>query len=176
MNEASVDRVLALLAGAHGEYFGEPVSQLEHALQCAHLARQAGADDELVAAALLHDIGHLVAGAAAEIGSPQHDGIGAAYLRQLGCSARVADLVAGHVDAKRYLTAVKPEYYAQLSEASQQTLALQGGPMSPEEVNHFAGAPGFADKLRLRTWDERAKEPSAKVPALDTYRAVLARI
>src|SRR5215831_8433798 len=114
MREVSVERVFEVLKNAHEQYFGEPVTQLEHALQCAHWAREDGADDELIAAALLHDVGHLVAADPDEIGSPQHEGIGAAYLRDLGCNERVADLVSGHVAAKRYLTATTPEYYEQL--------------------------------------------------------------
>ena len=175
MQEATVDHLLELLESAHGEYFGEPVTQLEHALQCAQLARAAGADDEFVAAALLHDIGHLIADGD-EIGAPHHDEIGADFLRELGCGERIADLVAGHVPAKRYLTAVKPEYYSQLSEVSKQTLTRQGGPMSPKEVSEFAKDPRHMDKLRLRAWDECAKEPAAQVPELDTYRELLGRL
>lgn len=126
MHEATVDHLLELVGDAHGDYFGEPITQLEHALQCAYLAHVSGADDELVAAALLHAIGHLIADG--DIGAPDHDAIGAAYLRQLSCSDRVADLVAGHVQAKRYLTAVKPEYYGHLSDASKQTLASRAVP------------------------------------------------
>ena len=176
MHEATVDHLLELVGEAHYEYFGEPVTQLEHALQCAHLALVSGADDELVAAALLHDIGHLIADGDDETGAPDHDAIGGTYLRQLGCSDRIADLVAGHVQAKRYLTAVKPEYYRQLSDASKHTLVNQGGPMSPDQVSAFAKDPLFTDKLRLRTWDERAKEPAASVPGLDLYREILERL
>src|SRR5262245_13473590 len=140
MMNTKVEHVLNLLQLAQGEYFGEPVTQLEHALQCAQLARSSGADDELVIAALLHDIGHLIA-EGDETGSPDHDRIGANYLRQLGFSARVVELIAGHVQAKRYLTATNPDYFARLSGASKQTLAAQGGPMSPAEVESFEWDP-----------------------------------
>jgi putative nucleotidyltransferase with HDIG domain len=169
-----VDRLLSILGNAHGEYFGEQVTQLEHALQCADLARVAGADDELIAAALLHDIGHLIA-EGDETGAVNHDAAGAAYLRELGCSATVAALVEGHVQAKRYLTAVDAGYYSRLSETSKQTLSKQGGPMSPAEVSAFAVDSMLADKLRLRTWDERAKEPGARTGALEDYREILTR-
>src|SRR5215510_9312842 len=114
----AVDELLRLLAGAGKQsYFGEPVTQLEHALQCAELARQAGADRETVIAALLHDIGHLLKrGRDEEIGAIAHDDTGAAWLAERGFSESVTQLVGGHVAAKRYLTAKNPEYLARLSE------------------------------------------------------------
>src|SRR5262249_49166241 len=121
---AALDQILGLLRNAHEEYFGEPVTQLEHALQCAWLARQSGADDDTIAAALLHDIGHLLA-PGDETGRTDHDRIGAAFLGKLGFDERVTGLVLGHVEAKRYLTAVDPGYYALLSEVSKRTLAEQ---------------------------------------------------
>src|SRR5262249_13143707 len=110
MVESNVERILGLLREAQGQYFGEPVTQLEHALQCAQLAVSSGAADELVLAALLHDVGHLLEDGD-EAGVIAHDQVGAQWLRKLGVSERVADLVAGHVQAKRYLTATNPAYY-----------------------------------------------------------------
>src|SRR5262245_57467702 len=104
MSPESVENVLSLLRGGQDAYFGEAVTQVEHALQCGHLARQARANEELVAAALLHDIGHLLA-PGADLGSINHAEHGAAYLRGLGAREMVARLVSGHVQAKRYLTA-----------------------------------------------------------------------
>lgn len=173
MNEPTIDSFLALLENAQSEYFGEPVTQLEHALQCAWLARAAGADDEMVIAALLHDIGHLIVEGGV-LGSPDHDQEGAAYLRRFGFSDRVLELVAGHVQAKRYLTATNPDYFARLSDVSKQTLIDQGGPMSPVECEAFAQDPLLTDKLRLRSWDERAKLPNLEVAGLDSYRPLLA--
>lgn len=173
-----LEEVFALLAGSEGEqYFGESVSKLEHALQCAHLARSAGADDELILAALLHDIGHLFDTDATirdeRVGVVNHDELGGEWLLARGFSPRLARLVSSHVDAKRYLTATNAAYLDRLSPASTETLALQGGPMTPAEAAHFAADPDLRDILRLRTWDELAKDPSWRGPALEDYRPLL---
>src|SRR5258708_793551 len=103
---SAVDDTLDLLEASRDMgYFGEPITQLEHALQSAQLAREAGCDEELILAALLHDVGHLVPEAhREEVGVVDHDQVGAVYLRDRGFSARVVALVEGHVEAKRYLT------------------------------------------------------------------------
>jgi phosphonate degradation associated HDIG domain protein len=169
---------LGILARAsESGYFGEPVSQLAHALQCAHFARRAGGDDELVLAALLHDIGHLVAAPDAPqmeaLGVVGHEAIGAEYLRARGFSTRVAELVRGHVQAKRYLTAADPAYLRRLSPASRRTLDFQGGPMRVDELAAFACDPLFADKLRLRRFDEAAKQTELAVEPCETYRPLI---
>ena len=159
------------------DYFGEPVSQLVHGLQAARLAQAAGADSELILAALLHDIGHLCFADAeqmADVGVLQHEILGACYLYFLGGSTRLAELVAGHVDAKRYLIHKQPEYARHLSEASQITLGYQGGPMSAEEAKHFAAAPLFKDLLRLRAWDEAAKESGSEKAWPEDLRQLIA--
>jgi phosphonate degradation associated HDIG domain protein len=175
--EAKIDEVLNVLSsGAASEYFGEPVTQLDHALQAADLARKSGADDETVIAALLHDVGHLLEedpSRMSEIGAVEHEELGADFLRRRGFSARVATLVQGHVAAKRYLTATNPSYCDRLSEASRRTLALQGGPMSPAEVAAFEASALKQDLLRLRAWDEQAKVPGAPAAPLDTYREMI---
>ena len=171
--EAVAGEILNLLGNAaNQEYFGEPVSQLQHALQCAQLARDAGADDETILAALLHDVGHLL-DAPREVGVVHHDEIGARWLLERGFSQRVASLVAGHVDAKRYLTATNAAYAAKLSPASAATLVLQGGPMGADEATKFAVDPLFADKLRLRSWDEQGKRLDWDVTGLPSYRELL---
>ena len=175
MVESNIERILGLLRGAHGEYFGEPVTQLEHALQCAQLAAASGANDDLVLAALLHDVGHLLE-EGDEAGVIAHDGIGAQWLREQGMSDRISDLVGGHVQAKRYLTATNPTYYERLSDVSRLTLSRQGGPMSPEESAAFVKDPLFTEKLRLRSWDEQAKVPGMPVAGLESYRGLLERV
>ncbi len=156
--------------GGADAYFGEDVTQLQHALQSAHCATQAHADDELVVAALLHDIGHLLGGDFhAEIGVIDHDRSCVEWLKGRGFSDRLIALVSGHVNAKRYLVAARAGYADRLSEASKKTLVLQGGPMSPEEARAFEAGPYFKDLLRLRSWDEQAKDPDAAVPGLDRY-------
>jgi 2-amino-1-hydroxyethylphosphonate dioxygenase (glycine-forming) len=163
----------------HAEYFGEEVSQLDHALQAAQSAMDAKADEELVIAALLHDIGHLIASEEAHheegIGVVDHDEQGAAHLASMGFTSRVVELVRGHVAAKRYLTATNPEYRSRLSEASTKTLALQGGPMSEEEVEAFRRDPLLREKLQLRSWDEQAKRTDWQVAPLDAYREMVGR-
>jgi phosphonate degradation associated HDIG domain protein len=164
-------------SGAEG-YYGEAISKLEHAEQCAWHARQAGADEELTLAALLHDVGHLFDAETTvrdeQVGVVNHDEMGARWLRDRGFSARLAALVGGHVDAKRYLTATNPAYLQHLSPASQETLRLQGGPMAEEEAARFAASPDLKDMLRLRSWDEMAKDASWTGPRED-YREMMIR-
>src|SRR5579863_2514364 len=153
--EAIVAQVIALFETAgQSAYYGEPVTQLEHALQCAQLAANSGAGAEMIIAALLHDIGHLLEGEGQrheEVGVIDHDAAGARYLRDRGFSARVAALVGGHVEAKRYLTRSNPSYFARLSPASLTTLELQGGPMTQEQAEAFETDPLKDEKLRLRS-------------------------
>jgi phosphonate degradation associated HDIG domain protein len=163
--------------GGAGAYFGERVTQLQHALQSAHCAVEAQADHELVVAALLHDIGHLLGGDFhAEIGVIDHDRSCVDWLRARGFSPRLIALVSGHVSAKRYLVAAHPGYRERLSEASKRTLALQGGPMNADEVRAFEAGPYFKDLLRMRSWDEQAKEPEAVVPGLDRYLELIEEV
>jgi phosphonate degradation associated HDIG domain protein len=178
--EAVVEEVFALLRQSGGDqYFGESVTKLEHSVQCAWHARKAGADEELVLAALLHDIGHLldIEGTIRDpaVGVVNHDETGARWLVQRGFSPRLAALVGGHVGAKRYLTATSAAYHSRLSQASRQTLALQGGPMDEADVRKFAAQPYVADMLRLRSWDEMAKDPNWTGPDLGSYREMLLR-
>jgi phosphonate degradation associated HDIG domain protein len=163
--------------GGSGAYFGERVTQLQHAVQAAHCAVEAHADDELVVAALLHDVGHLLGGDVhAGIGVIDHDRSCVEWLKERGFSPRLIALVSGHVSAKRYLVAVRPGYFDRLSESSVRTLALQGGPMSPEEARAFEEGPYFKDLLRLRSWDEQAKDPEAVVPGLDRYLGLIGEV
>ncbi|HET6337089.1 MAG TPA: HD domain-containing protein [Polyangiales bacterium] len=175
------DRALAALnglsTGSGRGYIGEPVSQLEHALQCAALARAAKAAPEEVLAALFHDIGHLIAPEGSSemdgLGILLHEHLGAKWLADLGFKPSVWALVASHVDAKRYLAHRKAGYYAALSEASRGTLAFQGGPMSESEALEFEAHPQFAAKVRLRMWDEAAKLPDHEVPGLESYQGLI---
>ncbi|PMY60773.1 MULTISPECIES: phosphonate degradation HD-domain oxygenase [Pseudomonas] len=150
------------------DYIGEPVSQIEHMSQAAQLAMAEGFDDEVVLAAFFHDIGH-ICGQDAEsmdgFGVAGHERLGADYLRRAGFSERLARLVEYHVQAKRYLTCKEPGYYERLSQASRRTLEYQGGVMSAEEARAFEQDPLCAVSLRLRHWDEQAKE--LWVPVMD---------
>jgi len=154
----------------------EPVSPLEHALQCAQLAELAHADAALIAAALLHDIGHFV-------DAPHDiDGFDDAHeLRAipfLGCGfgAEVIEPIRLHVQAKRYLVATSPRYADALSPAAAHTLAAQGGPMTPDEQRWFEDLHFAQQAIRLRQWDERAKVPGKQVPPMAHYMAFLRQL
>lgn len=172
----STDQIFEILRKSQDKnYIGEELSQLQHSLQSAYFAKQAKASSAEVLAALLHDIGHLCdpnSETMGDYGVENHEKVGADFLRNLGCSEDVATLVEGHVQAKRYLTAVNPAYLEKLSDASRKTLEYQGGPMSQEEATKFKANPSFDAILRIRAWDERAKEKDLKVPELESYRSL----
>jgi 2-aminoethylphosphonate dioxygenase len=175
-----VDEILSILArSADAAYIGEPVSQLAHMLQGAHLAERAGADEAEILGVLLHDLGHLCAEPDAAqmdgLGVLNHEEIGAAFLEERGFGAVVCALVRCHVDAKRYLVTKNAHYRNSLSAASRGTLAFQGGPMSEAEAAAFEQDPLFSAILRVRTWDERGKDPGLDVPGLEHYAPMLAR-
>jgi [1-hydroxy-2-(trimethylamino)ethyl]phosphonate dioxygenase len=170
----TVDKIMDMFAKAgSAAYFGEAITQTEHALQTASLAAKSGATDELIVAALLHDIGHLLRGlpedAATHGIDDTHEAIGADWLESRFGRA-VSDPVRLHVPAKRYLCAVDAAYQSSLSPASRLSLRLQGGPMSREQVEFFEQGRHFAAAVALRRWDDEAKIPGLPVPGLETYR------
>lgn len=161
------------------DYIGEPVSQIEHMSQAAQLAMAEGVDDEVILAAFFHDIGHLCGHGGENMGGygvVSHERLGADYLRRAGFSERLARLVEYHVQAKRYLTFSQPDYYARLSEASRRTLAYQGGVMTADEARAFEQDPLHAISLRLRHWDELAKQMHVPVLDLRALKAKAARL
>ena len=177
LQEPLVRIVQELFAEGGGEkYFGEAVTLHEHALQCAFIAVEAGAKPPMIVAALLHDVGHLLLGAAQTIADHDTDGhhesVGCLWLAQY-FGPEVVEPVRLHVDAKRYLCAVDPDYFEALSAASLQSLALQGGAMTEEEVMAFEVQPFARDAVRLRRWDDQAKEPEIEVPGFEHYAATL---
>lgn len=159
-------------------YGGEAVTQLQHALQAATFAEREGADPPLVTAALLHDVGHLLhdfADDAPDKGvDDEHETLAAAWLAQRFPPAVVAP-VAMHVAAKRYLCTVDPHYLSVLSQPSIQSLKLQGGPMSPDEVTRFESRPFYQDAVRLRRWDDAAKIVDMPTPSLDHFATQIDR-
>jgi [1-hydroxy-2-(trimethylamino)ethyl]phosphonate dioxygenase len=173
---APVDEALALYARKGQLTYGEGVSMTEHGLQAAFLAEQEDAGPALIAAALLHDIGHLLHGLPEDLAEQgidsEHESLASAWLSQY-FPPGVSEPVRLHVAAKRYLCVVEPGYLAALSSASQLSLSLQGGPMSEAEAARFAGERFSADAVRLRRWDDLAKVPARKTPSLDHYRAIL---
>jgi phosphonate degradation associated HDIG domain protein len=157
------------------QYGSEAINQLQHALQCAHLAERSGASVELVAAALLHDLGHLLttrAPARAAGGDDLHQYMALPFLRGVFPDA-VLEPIRLHVDAKRYLCHVDSCYQACLSPASQRSLALQGGPFFDDEAAAFMAQPFAADAVELRRWDDLAKDPAATPPGWTHYLGVL---
>ena len=153
-------------------YGGEAVTQLEHALQAALLAEQVGAGDPLIAAALLHDVGHLLHDLpddAPDQGiDDQHELLGQRWLSGY-FEAAVTEPVRMHVAAKRYLCAVEDDYLASLSPTSLQSLELQGGAFTVEEVGEFENMPYFREAVALRRWDDEAKVVGLETPAIDHF-------
>ncbi len=175
----NLNPVLDLLgrAGAH-RYGGERVSQLEHALQCAHLAEQENAADELIVAALLHDLGHLthdLGEDAAKLGVDDKHQFRALHVLRRSFGDGVLAPIRLHVDAKRYLCRVDPEYLDALSPASKLSLELQGGPFSASDAKKFITQPFGRDAARLRTWDDQAKTPRKPTPGLTHYAKIMER-
>jgi len=189
---AITDHVITILAAsAHTPYIGEPVSQLEHSLQCAQQALNAfnpSADDETIVATLLHDIGQFAPedelegtvkdmdSGSGSVGRYSHDELGARYLRGLGFPEKVCTLVGEHVNAKRYLCGVDPAYLEKLSEASKESLGFQGGPMDSEERRTYEEALGgdiVKDVIRVRKWDDEGKVVGVEVQGLEMYRGLI---
>jgi predicted HD phosphohydrolase len=173
----SVESLLDLYERRGDERYGEDVTQRSHAVQCAVLASNDGAIDELVAAALLHDVGHLLAGDRPmgwrdDVDDDRHEALGARALASL-LGSGVAAPVALHVTAKRWRCAVDASYLVALSDASRATLVAQGGPLDDDECERFATHPAFRDAVRLRGWDDAAKDPAAPSPSLRNYEPLL---
>jgi gamma-butyrobetaine dioxygenase len=170
--------VIADLFASEGaaDYLGEDVTQAVHMLQAAALAERAGASPALIAAALLHDVGHFtgtVTGRDLMRGTDnRHSDQGADWLAQW-FGPEVTEPIRLHVDAKRYLCAVEPGYLDLLSPASVYTLGVQGGPMQGEELAAFAAGPYAADACQVRRWDDGAKDTEAPVPSFDHFRPLL---
>ena len=175
--EKNVQELLDLLsAKGNDTYFGEDVSVLEHCLQCAYFAEQSQASPSTIAAALLHDIGHILHDLPEDHTRQGKDGwheeIGAKYLSQWFDEA-VTEPVRLHVAAKRYLCATDPSYITKLSDASIESMQVQGGIMSRDEASVFATLPNATHAVQLRRWDEEAKIVDLKVPGLQHYLPIL---
>lgn len=180
LEPVTVTTILELYERRGDEHYGEDVTQLQHALQCAEHAAHAGAHDELVAAALLHDVGHLTAAARDEawrddVDDDRHEAAGARIVASL-LGPRAAAPVALHVTAKRWRCTVEPTYRAALSTASAASLVAQGGPLDAAACARFEAHDGFDDAVALRGWDDAAKDPTASVGSLGDYEPLLARL
>jgi [1-hydroxy-2-(trimethylamino)ethyl]phosphonate dioxygenase len=177
MKPSNVESLIDLLNTQGGvAYFGEPVSVLEHSLQAAHSAELAGAGATAISAALLHDIGHMLHGLDEGIAGRGQDGmheeVAAAYLsRWFG--EDVTTPIRLHVPAKRFLCWREPRYLEQLSPASVESLALQGGPMNDEQAAEFLRNPYAKSAIALRQWDDEAKVAGLQVPNAAYYLPML---
>lgn len=177
MTARSIDEVFELFERCGGRLYDEEISQLAHGEQTAALASAAGAAGPLVAAALLHDIGHLLElaehpGPRDRTSDQRHEARGSAWLAGLFPPAVTAP-VALHVRAKRYLCTVDPAYLGVLSAGSVASLRRQGGPLEVDEVAAFEANPGWEDAVALRRWDDEAKVPDLVVSPAASYRGLL---
>lgn len=175
-----IDKIF-MLFDQHGSqtYLGESVSLTQHMLQSAQAAERESAGSVLIAAALLHDIGHLLHDHDEDCAQrgidSQHEDLAGIWL-ETHFAANVTEPVRLHVSAKRYLCTVEPDYMNELSSASIHSLNLQGGPMSSEEVKDFESHTYFREAVRLRRWDDLAKDPEVQTPPLEHYRPHLASV
>ena len=169
------ERIQALFAGYGSEFYGgEAITQTEHALQCAALAEAAGETPAVIVASLLHDVGHLImAESAGE--DRRHQDVGARALEGIFGEDVLAPIRL-HVPAKRYLCAVDAAYYGTLSQASRDSLVLQGGAFSPDELADFERLPYFDAAVRLRRYDDLAKVVGARTPDLSHYLQLCTRV
>ena len=159
------------------DYDAEPISQTSHMIQCAMLAMSDG-EIELTIGAFLHDIGHLLkheqqTESMGDFGVVNHEGIGAAFLRERGFSKKICAVVADHVAAKRYLVATDENYASKLSPASRETLKWQGGPMDEKEVKAFKNHSYFEDIIKVRLWDEKAKDMNVTLLPISFFRKLI---
>jgi phosphonate degradation associated HDIG domain protein len=175
-----VDFIADIFARRGAEsYLGEAVTMAEHMLQSARLAEMEGAGEALIASALLHDIGHYTnefPEDALEKGQDNHHEDAGPKVLSAFFPPAVTEPIRLHVAAKRYLCAVDPDYFARLSEASVHTLNLQGGPMSPDEVEAFRDNAYHEDAVRMRIWDDEAKVPGQPTRPFDAYAGLLQRV
>jgi putative nucleotidyltransferase with HDIG domain len=167
------EEILALFNKHGAQEYGESMSVLSHSFQAGLLAKEQGLDEELILGAFLHDIGHLCPLEQAEadfetmgeFGIEAHDQWGKEFLRSRGFSDRIIAVVYNHVAAKRYLCRRDETYFAELSEASKNTLAYQGGMMSEPEASAFENQTFFAESILIRKIDEAAKDPDFQITA-----------
>ena|SRR5438874_6628607 len=180
---APIDHIAELFAGEGlSSYLGEEVSIAVHMLQAGALAERSGAADALVAAALLHDVGHFEAigrrqtdGQQLESIDFRHEDSGADWLA-LWFPVAVSEPIRLHVAAKRYLCSVEPGYLGRLSAAAVHTLALQGGPLSATAAAAFASLPHAQAAISVRRWDDAAKDPMLAPTPFDHFRPLLSRV
>ena len=162
----------------NSDYDGEPVSQTSHMIQCAMKAMENTEDVEIILAAFLHDIGHLLkhdqlTELMGNYGVVNHEWLGAQFLQERGFSERICIIVGMHVHAKRYMVTTDAGYAKKLSDASWETLQVQGGLMEENEVNQFKQHPFFNEIIYVRLWDEEAKHKGIELLPLSYFRRLI---
>jgi len=173
MSDTLRQELLDIFVGRATRRYGlSDVNQLQHALQCAAHAEADGAPPATVLAALLHDVGHMIhtlgenpAGRGID---DVHEQLGADWLAER-FGPEVSEPVRLHVAAKRYLCTVESDYFGKLAPDSVRSLNLQGGLMSADEIEAFRAHPQHAEAVRVRRFDEAAKDPRATTPDFDHY-------
>jgi 2-amino-1-hydroxyethylphosphonate dioxygenase (glycine-forming) len=156
------------------DYIGENVSQLEHSIQCAMMAEKETNDNEVIIAALLHDIGHLISiehnlEQIGTYGAHQHEIIGYNFAIKYGLGTKIAHLIKSHVITKRYLVSINDKYYNNLSNASKKTLEFQGGKLNNSEIELFKNDPYYDINIKIRNYDDKAKLQNIKLTPLEYY-------
>jgi len=168
MPETISKRLVQLFALNGQETYGEDITQTEHAVQCAELALRANESNALITAALLHDVGHLLAATDIAFGNYKHDALGADYLTDY-FPPEVTEPIRLHAQAKRYLCSVEKDYLSSLSAASLDSLQHQGGLMNPQEQQQFLSEPFAGDAIKLRRWDDEGKVQELSERAVSDY-------
>jgi phosphonate degradation associated HDIG domain protein len=179
VKDRALYEIRAAFARRGGDAYGEGVTQLEHALQAAWLAEKEGASPALLAAALLHDIGHMLHDFPDDVAEQgldtEHEKLASAWLSQF-FGMEVSEPVRLHVDAKRYLCTAEPGYWDRLSDASKLSLRLQGGPLPPPAAARFAAGPHAQAAVGLRRWDDEAKVVGLATPDLEHFLPCVAAV
>ena len=172
--EEKLDHIFGLYINyGNVDYIGETVSQTEHMIQAAMLAENENSSIEIILASLFHDIGQLInIENIGKYGNKNHETLGAEYLKSMKIPHPIPELVYNHVKAKRYLTFKYSDYYENLTDASKETLLQQGGPMTLEEASKFENDSLFEASLKIRKFDDLAKDPSIQIKSIEYYKSL----
>jgi predicted HD phosphohydrolase len=178
VKETIIEEISALFTeNGEEQYFGEKVSQYEHAVQAMQFAIDENQDTEMQIAGFLHDIGHMLQDIEAKemdiYGRIDHEQAAANWLAERGFSSKIQTVIENHVAAKKYLCFRDSEYYGKLSDASKKTLEFQGGMMGEKEALAFEVSPYFKESIMLRRWDDQAKIPDSKPIELENALLII---
>lgn len=161
-SKIAINKLMALYEKHGNKTYGESITQVQHAVQAGKLAKSDGASKEVILGAFFHDVGHLLVNEVEESQRDdalyRHQMVGAEFMKKLGFSKLIVDIITKHVDSKRYLVAVDGDYFDTLSPASVESLGFQGGAMNQAEIAEFSSLPDFQIHLKIRHWDDLAKD------------------